>query len=86
MQNEDINYQNSVKVITLEIIFMKMILIMLIFVKLIRRDSDKLVIRGLHEYLENRSIKYFIFEYENKISYEKIKNILSNNNYNSTSW
>ena len=34
---------------------------------------DNLVIRGLHEYL-SESIKYFVTEYENKISYEKVKN------------
>ena len=49
--------------------------------KIDTEGSDKLVIRGLYEYLESKSIKYFIFEYENKTSYEKIKNILSNNNY-----
>lgn len=49
--------------------------------KIDTEGSDILVIKGLYEYLERKSVKYFIFEYENKISYEKIKNILSKKNY-----
>tara|TARA_Y100000768_G_scaffold388577_1_gene385314 strand:+ start:981 stop:1862 length:882 start_codon:yes stop_codon:yes gene_type:complete len=81
LQNEDTNYQNSVKVITLRSYMHENDIDHVDICKIDTEGSDKLVIRGLYEYLESKSIKYFIFEYENKTSYEKIKNILSNNNY-----
>ena len=42
---------------------------------------DEQVIKGLYEYLENRAIGYFIFEYNNNFTYEKINYILSSYGY-----
>ena len=42
--------------------------------------SDYFVIKGLHEHLEKKIVDYFIFEYQ-FITYDKIKDILSNNGY-----
>ena len=81
LQNKDTNYQKSVKVITLRDYMYENNINHINICKIDTEGSDKLVIKGLYEYLENRAISYFIFEYENKISYEKIKHILSTNGY-----
>ena len=76
-----INHQQSTKVITLRDYMQEKAIKHIHICKIDTEGSDILVIKGLYEYLERKSVKYFIFEYENKISYEKIKNILSKKNY-----
>jgi len=81
-QNKDIIYQeSSVKAITLRDYIYKNNIKNINICKIDTEGFDEQVIKGLYEYLKNRVINYFIFEYDNKLSYEKIKNILSANGY-----
>ena len=81
VQNKDIAYQENVKVITLRDYMYENNINHVNICKIDTEGSDELVIKGLYEYLKNRAINYFIFEYSNYSSYEKIKNILSVNDY-----
>lgn len=81
-QNKDIIYQeSSVEAITLRDYIYKNNIKNINICKIDTEGLDEQVIKGLYEYLKNRVINYFIFEYDNKLSYEKIKNILSANGY-----
>ena len=81
-QNKDIIYQeSSVKAITLRDYIYKNNIKNINICKIDTEGFDEQVIKGLYECLKNRVINYFIFEYDNKLSYEKIKNILSANGY-----
>lgn len=81
-QNKDIIYQESgVEAITLRDYIYKNNIKNINICKIDTEGLDEQVIKGLYEYLKNRVINYFIFEYDNKLSYEKIKNILSANGY-----
>jgi len=40
-----------------------------------------LVIKGLYDHLKNRAIDYFIFEYQENISFKNIKYLLTSNDY-----
>jgi FkbM family methyltransferase len=81
LQNNDGIYHENVKVITLRDYMYENNIKHINICKIDTEGSDELVIKGLYEYLENRAINYFIFEYDNNSSYERIKHILSANDY-----
>ena len=81
LQNNDNIYHENVKVITLRDYMYENNIKHINICKIDTEGSDELVIKGLYEYLENRAINYFIFEYDNNSSYERIKHILSANDY-----
>lgn len=81
MQNKDLTYQESVETITLKDYIYKNNIKHIYICKIDTEGLDEQVIKGLYEYLENGAINYFIFEYDKKSSYEKIKKILSVNGY-----
>ena len=81
LQNKDLIYQESVEAITLRDYIFKNNIKHINICKIDTEGLDEQVIKGLYEYLENGAINYFIFEYDNKLSYEKIKDILSANGY-----
>ena len=81
LQNNDNIYHENVKVITLRDYMYENNIKHINICKIDTEGSDELVIKGLYEYLENRAINYFIFEYDNNLSYERIKQILSANDY-----
>ena len=81
LQNKDNVYQESVKVITLRDYMYDNNINHINICKIDTEGSDELVIKGLYEYLDNRSINYFIFEYSDNVSCEKIKNMLAAKNY-----
>ena len=81
LQNNDNIYHENVKVITLRDYMYENNIKHINICKIDTEGSDELVIKGLYEYLENRAINYFIFEYDNNLSYERIKHILSANDY-----
>ena len=81
LQNNDNVYHENVKVITLRDYMYENNIKHINICKIDTEGSDELVIKGLYEYLENRAINYFIFEYDNNLSYERIKHILSANDY-----
>ena len=80
MQKRSI-YQESVETITLRDYIYKNNIKHIYICKIDTEGLDEQVIKGLYEYLENGAINYFIFEYDTKSSYEKIKKILSVNGY-----
>ena len=63
----DYLYKNNVKHITI--------------CKIDAEGSDELVIKGLYEFLENRDVDYFIFEFQDSLSFKRIKNLLISNDY-----
>ena len=81
LQNNDNIYHENVKVITLRDYMYENKIKHINICKIDTEGSDELVIKGLYEYLKNKSINYFIFEYDNNLSYERIKHILSANDY-----
>ena len=80
-QNKDNVYQESIKVITLRDYMYENNIKHINICKIDTEGSDELVIKGLYEYLDNRSINYFIFEYSDDISHKKIEHILSAKDY-----
>jgi len=81
LQNNDNIYHENVKVITLRDYMYENNIKHINICKIDTEGSDELVIKGLYEYLKNKAINYFIFEYDNNLSYERIKHILSANDY-----
>jgi len=81
LQNNDNIYHENVKVITLRDYMYENNIKHINICKIDTEGSDELVIKGLYEYLKNKAINYFIFEYDNNLSYERIKQILSANDY-----
>jgi len=81
LQNKDNVSKEKVKVITLRDYMYENNIKHVNICKIDTEGSDELIIKGLYEYLENRAINYFIFEYQNNISYENIKHILSASGY-----
>ena len=81
LQNNDNIYHENVKVITLRDYMYENNIKHINICKIDTEGSDELVIKGLYEYLKNKEINYFIFEYDNNLSYERIKHILSANDY-----
>ena len=71
---------NNVKVITLRDYIDENSIKNISICKVDTEGSDYFVIKGLYEYIEKKIVDYFIFEYQ-FITYEKIKNILSQNGY-----
>jgi len=78
--NENDISNNSVKVITLKDYIYENNIKHISICKIDAEGSDYFVIKGLHKYLEEKIVDYFIFEYQLE-TYEKIKNILSANGY-----
>ncbi len=81
LKNKDRIYQENVEVITLRDYLYKNNINHIKICKIDTEGLDEQVIKGLYEYLENRAIGYFIFEYNNNFTYEKINYILSSYGY-----
>ncbi len=79
-KNKDSVTLNDVKVITLKDYIKENSIKHVNICKVDTEGSDYFVIKGLHEYIEKNIVDYFIFEYQ-FITYQKIKDILSNNGY-----
>ncbi len=73
--------QEKVKVITLRDYMYENNIKKVNICKIDTEGSDELVIKGLYEHLENRTIDYFIFEFQDNKSFENIKYLLTSNEY-----
>ncbi len=81
LENDENNIsQKNIKVITLSDYIYKNNIKHVTICKVDTEITDYLVIKGLYKYLESQYIDFFIFEYQNS-SYEKIRNILTKNDY-----
>lgn len=81
LNNENNNREEIVKVTTLRNYMSEKNIKHIKICKIDTEGSDKLIIKGLYEYLNKKSVGYFIFEYENEKSYRDIENILSAKGY-----
>ena len=86
MQKKDPIYQESVETTTLRDYIYKNDIKHIYICKIDTEGLDEQVIKGLYEYLENRAINYFIFEYDTKSSYEKIKKFYQSMDIQFTTW
>ena len=81
LQDEDSVSQERVKVITLKDYMYENNIKHVNICKIDTEGLDELVIKGLYEHLKNRAIDYFIFEYQENISFKNIKYLLTSNDY-----
>ena len=81
LYNENDASKNKVKVITLRDYMYENNIKHITICKIDTEGSDELVIKGLYEFLENRDVDYFIFEYQDSLSFKNIKHLLTSNDY-----
>ena len=81
LQDEDNASQEMVKVITLKDYMHENNIKHVNICKIDTEGLDELVIKGLYDHLKNRAIDYFIFEYQENISFKNIKYLLTSNDY-----
>ena len=81
MKDEDNVYQEMVKVITLNDYMHENNIKHVNICKIDTEGLDELVIKGLYDHLKNRVIDYFIFEYQENISFKNIRYLLTSNDY-----
>jgi len=81
LEDEDNIYQEMVKVITLNDYMHENNIKHVNICKIDTEGLDELVIKGLYDHLKNRVIDYFIFEYQENISFKNIRYLLTSNDY-----
>ena len=80
-KDEDNVYKETVKVITLNDYMYENNIKHVNICKIDTEGLDELVIKGLYDHLKNRVIDYFIFEYQENISFKNIRYLLTSNDY-----
>ncbi|MDA9801517.1 FkbM family methyltransferase [Candidatus Pseudothioglobus singularis] len=79
--SENQNDTDEVEIITLFEYLTQKSITNILLCKIDAEGVDDLVMKGMKSYIENQKVDYFILEYEDKLSQDKISEILKKYNY-----